>query len=131
MIVPEAEFVKVGLEIMASDVVVHTPQAIFYQRPESLNRIRMYVANDVDAFAMVDSAVGVASCSESVVGAVIIGEHGGPWKDVLFDKAAQRIGFRVTGDEGADLALALNHANNSGLGPSSPWCKSRFVGKNI
>lgn len=78
MVVAKAVFIKVGLQIMASHIVIDTAQPVLYERPESLNCIGVDVANNVHLLAVIDSAVLPAASAESLIGRVIVGEHNRP-----------------------------------------------------
>src|SRR5271167_1606755 len=100
---------------MVSNAMVNPSNPVLDERPESLNGVRVGFANDVDAFAVIDSPVRVSSRPKSAIGAVIIGKDKGLGQHMLFNESPQRVGFRIGSNKGTDFAFALNHADNSNL----------------
>ncbi len=88
--------------------------------PETFDGIRVNLADDIDALAMVDSLMLVSPSIKPVVGAKGISEDGGFREYMFLDESAQCVRFHVGRNEGANLPLALNHTDNrSFLGSAS------------
>jgi hypothetical protein len=120
-IVPEAVLVQVGLQIVTANVVVNAPNPGLDQKPEPFDGVRVNVPVNVDLLTVIDPLVRIAACSESVVRRIVIREDHSAGQYVFLDQPAQRIGFNISGDEGPDLSLALDHADHgSFLGSTSP-----------
>src|SRR5208282_5614234 len=99
--------------------MIDTTNSALDQRPETFDGIRVNFANDVDAFAVIDSLVCVSASVKAVVGAESVGEDNRLREYVFFDESAQRVGFNIGSDERPDLSLALHHANNRSFGSST------------
>lgn len=97
---------------MASDVVVHARKTPLNQAPESLNRVRVNVARDVDLGAVIDSMMLVSACAESDVSVPFVCENHSARKNVLFDDSFQRGSLRVIGQNSLDAALPLRDADH-------------------
>ena len=94
---------------MLADIVVNAPQTIFYQRPKSVDGLGMGITNDVDALAVIDSAVLIAARPKTLVGTEIVSKDERLGQNVFLGESDQRIGFHIRRDKRPHFALALDH----------------------
>lgn len=110
---------------MTANRVINATDSALDEAPESFDGIRVNFADHIDALTVIDSFVSVSASVKAIVGAESIGKDGGLREHMFLDESAQRVGLNIGSDEGANLPLPLNHANNGRLGGSAP---SRALG---
>jgi hypothetical protein len=115
----ESVFVQVALQIIPADVVIDASNAVLGQAPESLDRVRMRVARDVNLRRVVDALVLVSHPFERVVGRVFVGKDRAFWHRALDDVRHQGCALGVWDNLGNDSAFALDHTENRSLADST------------
>src|SRR5579864_7765779 len=71
-VVAKCVFVKVGLQVLTAHTVIHATDSAFHQTPESLNRLSVNVARNVDAARVPNAAMHVPMRLKAIVGNVFV-----------------------------------------------------------
>src|SRR6266436_10034758 len=119
-VVAEGVFVKVGLQVLRAHAVIHAADPALHKTPESLNRLGVNVARDIDSRAVIDSPVNVSRVLQSVVRNVLIGINGARRKDVFLRQTVQSRLLRVRRyaryyAAHATVLRAFHHSDNCNL----------------
>jgi len=64
---------------MLAYVVIYASDSAFYQTPETVNRLRMNIARDVDLFRVIDALVQIALFFQTVISSPLISKNRGRW----------------------------------------------------
>ena len=92
-VVPDSVFVQVGLQVFRAHVVVHAAYSSLHQTPESVNRLSMNIARNVDASRVPDATMHTAMRLKTIAGNVLIGENGARREYVFLRQTCE--GFRA------------------------------------
>src|SRR5438874_999575 len=125
-VVAKAVFVKVGLQVLRAHAVIYSADSTLHKAPESLNRLGVNVARDVDSRAVVYPAMGVTLRFQFVVRNVFIGVNGARRKDVFLSKPVNGFPLSVRSNAShyaayAPVLAAFHHANDRNLVAPERW----------
>src|SRR5258708_38849461 len=108
--------------------MIHATDTAFNERPKSLDAVRVDVAHDVDASAVIDPLVRVAPFAlQCVVPRSGIRVDRSAWQDVLVNLRDHRFGLNVVGDEGDNRAVPLDHSKDRFLIVETPRLALAFA----
>src|SRR6266404_1469958 len=128
-VVAKGVFVKIGLQVFRADAVVHAADPALHKTPESLNRLGVNVARDVDSRAMIDAPMGVTRRFQSVVGNKLIGVNSARRKDVFLRQPVQSSFLcvrRYARHDAANMPVlaALHHSHDRNLVAPVGWAST-------
>ena len=134
-VVTKAVLIKIALQVLLRNAVIHASDSSLNQRPKPFDGIRVNVSHNVDARAVIDALVVVliAMAGKVIVGRVIVAEDDARRQNILLDDREQRFFLAILGNDGLNAAMALYHSKYGCLGlrrlskALSGWADSSFV----
>lgn len=95
--------------------MIHTAQTVFDQRPESLNAIRVLVANDINLLRVMNAPMIVTKRIEATIRRMLVRVHDRAWQHSFLNERLKGVGVHVRNNSGDHVALTLNGSGNDGL----------------
>src|SRR6266571_260048 len=125
-VVPEGIFIQVVLQILRAHIVVHAADSPLDQTPESLNRLSVNVAGDIDAARVTDATMQVPMRLKAIVGNVLVSENGARRKDIFLRQTMKSFAPCIRCNASNDPAMmsrsaALYHSDDCNLVATVGW----------
>src|SRR5438270_693829 len=112
-VIPERIFIQIGLQIFLGNLMINATNSAFNQGPQTVNRLRMNIASDVNFLTVINSLMRVSSLRKIVVSDPIICEHRGLRQDALFRNSQKVLLCRILRSESDCASLPFHDADNA------------------
>jgi hypothetical protein len=104
----ETVFIQVHLQILGANIVVDATNPVLRQAPETLYRVRVSIARDIDALTVMDALVLIAAPFKWIVGDIFVREDDALGQYSLPDMRNERCGLSIRNDLRHDSAASFN-----------------------